>query len=61
MPAPVMTGQQAMAFKLKVGRFKLDKMMKVFTMKLSREVMDAPSLKVFKVGLSGALSIISSI
>jgi len=50
-------------FKLKEGRFLLDITKKFFTMrlmrhwnKLSREVVDTPSLEVFKATLDGALS-----
>ncbi|KFW71672.1 hypothetical protein AS28_14093, partial [Pygoscelis adeliae] len=50
-------------FKLKESRFRLDIRNKFFTMKvvkhwhrLPREVVDAPSLEVFKARLDGALS-----
>ncbi|KAK4819608.1 hypothetical protein QYF61_008303 [Mycteria americana] len=50
-------------FKLKEGRFRLDKSKTFFTLRmvkqwprLPREVVDAPSLETFKVRLDGALS-----
>ncbi|KFW75726.1 hypothetical protein N305_00577, partial [Manacus vitellinus] len=50
-------------FKLKEGRFRLDIRKKLFTIKvvrhwnrLPRKVVDAPSLKVFKARLDGALN-----
>ena len=50
-------------FKLKEERFRADKMMKLFTIRvvrhwhrLSREVVDAPSLQTLQVRLDGALS-----
>jgi len=50
-------------FKLKEGKFRLDRRKKFFTMsvvrhwnKLSRDAMASPSMKVFKARLDGALS-----
>jgi len=50
-------------FKLKEGRFRLDRRKKFFTVRvvkhwhrLPREVVDAPSLETFKARLDGALS-----
>ncbi|KFW09958.1 hypothetical protein N327_07003, partial [Fulmarus glacialis] len=50
-------------FKLKEGRFRLDRRKKFFIMRmvkhwhrLPREVVDAPSLGTFQVRLDGALS-----
>jgi len=50
-------------FKLKEGRFRVDTRKKLFSMRvmkywhrLPREVLDAPSLEVFKARLDGALS-----
>ncbi|KFZ60790.1 hypothetical protein N338_06191, partial [Podiceps cristatus] len=50
-------------FKLEKGRFTSDIRKKFFTMRvvrhwkrLPREVVDAPSLEMFKAGLDGALS-----
>lgn len=43
-------------FKLKEGRFRLDTRKKYFTVTLPREVVDVPSMEVFKVRLDGGLS-----
>ncbi|KFQ04738.1 hypothetical protein N330_05866, partial [Leptosomus discolor] len=50
-------------WKLREGRFRLDTKKKLFTLRvvrhwnrLPKEVVDAPSLKVFKTRLDGALS-----
>ncbi|KFZ59871.1 hypothetical protein N321_01618, partial [Antrostomus carolinensis] len=50
-------------FKLKEGRFRLERRKKFFTLwvvkpwpRLPREVVEAPSLETFKVRLDGALS-----
>ncbi|KFV18721.1 hypothetical protein N340_02340, partial [Tauraco erythrolophus] len=50
-------------FKLKEGKFRLDIRKKLFTLsvgrhwnRLPREVVEAPSLEVFKARLDGALS-----
>ncbi|KAK4832514.1 hypothetical protein QYF61_023579 [Mycteria americana] len=57
------TGPRGNGFKLKEGRFRLDRRKKFFTMRvvrlwhrLPREVADAPSLETFKARLEGALS-----
>ena len=54
---------RAHGFKLKEGRFRLDRRKTFFTMRvvkpwprLPREVVDVPSLEPFKVRLDGALS-----
>ena len=55
-------GQAGKGFKLKEGRFRLDVKGKFFTVRMVRcwhrlpgEVVDAPSLQVFKARLDGAL------
>lgn len=52
-----------MSFKLEEGLFKVDIMVKVFTVrlvkhwhKLCREIIHAPSLEAFRARLNGALS-----
>ena len=62
LSGPVAIRQRGNGFKLKEGRFRLDLRKKFFTLsvvkpwpRLSREVVDAPSLETFKVRFDGAL------
>jgi len=60
---PVAIGQGVIGFKLKKGRFRLDRRKKFFKMRvvkhrhrLPRAAVDTPSLETFKVRLDRALS-----
>ena len=68
LTGPVATGRGGNGFKLKEGRFRLDRRKKCFMLrvvgcwhKLPREMVDAPSLETFKARLDGALSNLSQV